>query len=141
MAGDSLAGVLGEVMPQVPPVRDLDRARGARAGAFRICAGPVTADHTGARVGGQPVRQRACLPAGQHVDRPPGGGVDQDGPVDMPAAQREMIDADHLGRGGDGRVRQGHDQAQQGAAVNGDAQRRSQPGPGPPGQLEGDLGQ
>jgi hypothetical protein len=59
----------------------------------------------------------------------------------MPAAQREVINADHLRSGADGRVGQGHDQAQQRAAVDGDAQCPGQPGPGPPGQLERDLGQ
>jgi hypothetical protein len=34
VAGDGLDGVLGEVMPQVPPVRDLDRGRGTVAGAL-----------------------------------------------------------------------------------------------------------
>jgi hypothetical protein len=77
----------------------------------------------------------------QHVDRPPGGGIDQDGPVDMPAAQREIVHADDLRRGHHARVGQGHDQAQQRAAVDGDAQRRGEPGTGPAGQLQGKLGQ
>jgi hypothetical protein len=63
-------------------------------------AGPVPADHPGAWVGLQPVRQRAGVPASQHVDRPPCPGVDQDGPVDMPAAQREIIDPHDLRPGG-----------------------------------------
>ena len=78
MAGDGLGGVLGEVVPQVPAVSDLDRARCAVAGAFGIGAGPVAADHPRARVGREPVGQRPGLAAGQHVDGPPGGGVDQD---------------------------------------------------------------
>ena len=36
VAGDGLGGVLGEVMPQMPAVGDLNRSRGAVAGALGI---------------------------------------------------------------------------------------------------------
>ena len=97
----------------MPAVRDLDRGRGAPAGAFGYA--PARSRQITCAPGwaaSQSASGPASLP-GQHVDRQPGGGVNQDGPVDMPAAQREIIDADHLGRGADGRVAQGHDQAQQ----------------------------
>jgi hypothetical protein len=101
VAGDGLGGVLGEVVPQVPAVRDLDRAGGAIAGAFGVGSGPVPADHPCARVRLEPVRQRPRLAAGQDVDRLPGGDVDQDGCVDVAAAQRKVIDAHNLRRGCD----------------------------------------
>ena len=90
---------------------------------------------------GEPVFQRPGLAARQHVDGPPGSGVDQDGGVDVAAVQREVIDADHFGRGAERWVGQVDNQPQQRAAVHRDAQRGGQPRPGPPGQLEGDMGQ
>ena len=45
MAGDGLAGVLAQVVPQVPAVRDLDRARRAGPGGLGVGAPPVPADH------------------------------------------------------------------------------------------------
>ena len=76
MTGDGLGGVLGEVVPQVPAVGDLDCLRCAVAGAFGIGAGPVAADHPRAWVGLEPPGQRAGLTARQDVDRPAGGGID-----------------------------------------------------------------
>ena len=92
MAGDGPDGVLGEVVPQMPAVGDLDGVRCAVTGGFGVGAGPVAADHPCARVRLEPVLQRASLAAGQDVDRAAGGGVDQDGGVDVPSAQREVID-------------------------------------------------
>jgi hypothetical protein len=43
--GDHLLDVLGEVVPHVPPVRDLDGLRGAGSGAVGVGTGPVPADH------------------------------------------------------------------------------------------------
>jgi hypothetical protein len=72
MAGHGPGGVLGQVVPQVPPVGDLDRVGRAGAGAVGVGPGPVPADHPGTGVRGEPVRQRPCFPAGQDVDGPPG---------------------------------------------------------------------
>lgn len=72
-------------------------ARPPRRVVLGSAAGPVPADHPRARVRREPVRQRAGLPAGQHVDRPPGAGVDQDGAVDVAAAQRESSTPRALG--------------------------------------------
>jgi hypothetical protein len=141
VAGDGPGGVLGEVVPQVPAVSDLDRVGGAVAGAFGVGAGPVPADHPRARVRGEPVFQRASLAAGQDVDGPAGAGVDQDGAVDVPFAQREVIDAQCLRRGTEFGVWQVDDQPQQRAAVHRDTQRPGQPRPGPSRQLQRDLGQ
>ncbi len=141
MTCDGLGGVFGEVVPQVPAVRDLDGAGGSVAGAFGIGAGPVPADHPRTRVGGEPVFERPGLAARQHVDGPPGGGVNQDGCVDVAAAQREIIDADHVRRCADLWVGQIDDKPQQRAAVHRDTQVPGQPSPGPSRQLQRDLGQ
>jgi hypothetical protein len=54
---------LGEVLPQMEPVRDLDRVRCAGAGAFGIRAGTVPADHPRLRMFGQPCGQRGGVTA------------------------------------------------------------------------------
>jgi len=91
-------------------------------------------------VGLQPVGQRSGLTAGQDVDRPPSGGIDQNGGVDVPAAQREVIDTQHFWRCPSLRIWQVDNQPQQRATVHCDTQRPSQPGSRPPGQLQRNLG-
>ena len=54
VAGDGLAGVLAQVVPDMPPVGHLDRLRGAVAGRLGVGAGPVPADHLHLRVRPQP---------------------------------------------------------------------------------------
>ena len=50
VAGDGLAGVLAQVVPDMPAVRHLDRPGSAGAGSLGIGAGPVPADHLHLRV-------------------------------------------------------------------------------------------
>ena len=52
VGGDALPGGLGEVLPQMEPVGDLDRLRCPGPGAVRERARPVTADHLDAGVRG-----------------------------------------------------------------------------------------
>jgi len=52
VSGNALPGGLGEVLPPVEPVGDLDRLRRAGAGSVRERARPVTADHLDAGVRG-----------------------------------------------------------------------------------------
>ena len=59
----------------------------------------------------------------------------------MAAPQRKVINPHHLRRGTGFGLGQVDDQPQQRAAVHRNAQRGGQPGPGPPGQLQRDLGQ
>ena len=54
------------------------------------------------------------LTAGQDVDRPPRDGIDQDGRVDVAAAQREVINTHNLRRGTAVGLGQVDDQPQQG---------------------------
>ena len=76
-------------------------------------------------------------PLGQHVDRPAGVDVDQDGAVDMPLAQREVIRAQHqrgLATGVGGRA----DEPQQRRAAHRAGQPAGQPGAGPAAQGQRD---
>ena len=141
MCHDRLLGVFGQVVPQMPAVGDLDRLRGAVPGALGVGPGPVAADHLRTGMGLQPGLEGARFPAGQQVDRLPGGDVHQDGAVDMAALQGEIIDSEDLRRGADDGLGQSGDQPQQRGPVHRGAQNRSQPGPGPAGQRQGDLGQ
>ena len=82
--GDGPLDRLGEVLPQVGLVGDLDRVRRPGAGAVREGAGAVTADHLDAGTGGQPVRERLGVAALQQVERGAGLAVDQQGAVVCP---------------------------------------------------------
>jgi ethanolamine transporter EutH len=58
MAGDSALDSLVQVVPEMPPVGDLDRERRAFCCAFGVAAAAVPADHLHARVGVQPGPER-----------------------------------------------------------------------------------
>ena len=141
MASDRLLGVLGQVVPQVPAVGDLDRARRARPGALGVVAGPVPADDPRAGMRRQPRLQRGGLPVRQQVDHVPGAHVHQHRPVDLALGQREVIDPEYLRRGGDLRIRHRRDQAQHRGGMHGDPEGPGQPGGGTPGQLQPEPGQ
>jgi hypothetical protein len=79
-------------------------------------------------------------PLGQHVDRPAGLDVDQDGAVDVPLAQREVIHAQHQ-RGLAIRVGGRADQPHQRRAAHRAGQPAGQPGAGPAAQGQRDRGQ
>ncbi len=131
-------GVLGQVVPQVPAVGDLDRVRCAVPGALGVVAGPVPADHLRARMRLQPGLQGAGFPVRQQLDRLARSDVHQDSPVDLAASEREVIDPEDLRRGADLRFGQSGNQAQQRSPVHRDTQRGGQPGPGPPRQRQPD---
>ena len=95
VAGHRLVHVLGEVVPQMPPVGDLDRPRCTGPGAVGICSRAVPADHLGARMGAQPAGERLCFPVGQQVHWPVRAHVHQHAAIDVPAPQREIIDPEH----------------------------------------------
>jgi hypothetical protein len=136
VAGHQLLDVLGEVVPQVPAVGDLDRNRCALAGAVGVGAGAVPADDLGAGMLAQPVGEGVGFPVGKQVHRAVAVDVDQDGAVAVAAAQREVVDAEHGHAAGIG-VGQRAEQAQQGAAAGRQpkacrpaARRRGRPAPG-----------
>ena len=110
--GDAPLDGLGEVLPQVEPVGDLDRLRCPGPGAVGVGTGAVTADDLDAGMRGQPVRQRLGVTAFQQVQRGARLAVNQQRVIALAAAEREVIDSEHP-RGADCRVRRGHDQPQQ----------------------------
>ena len=136
-----LLGVPGQVVPQVPAVGDLDRVRGAVPGALSVIAGPVPADHLRARMRRQPGLQGDGFPVRQQADGLARRDVHQDGPVDLAAPQREIIDPEDLRAGANRGLGQGGDQPQQRGPVRRGAQHGGQPGPGPARQCEPDLSQ
>jgi hypothetical protein len=123
VGGDALLDGLGEVLPQVEPVGDLDRLRCPGPGAVRERARPVTADHLDAGVRGQPVRERPGVAALEEVERRAGLAVNQQRAVVLAAPDREVIDPEDP-RAGRLRVRDGHDQPQHDRP----ARRSAQPG-------------
>ena len=139
--GDQPLHMPAQVVPQVPPVGDLHRARRTVTGAIGVPAGPVPADHLYAGVGAQPAGEVAGLPTDEHIHRPMSvGQIDQHRAVVMPAAQRELINTKHS-HPADRRIRQRPDQAQQRRPAHRHAQRGGQPRPGPPGQGQPDRDQ
>jgi hypothetical protein len=131
---------LGEVLPQVEPVGDLDRLRHPGPGAVGVGTGAVTADDLDAGMSRQPVRERLGGAAFQQVERRAGLAVDQERAVALAAPEREVVDSEHprLGRF---RVRRGHDQAQQDLPARRDAQGAGEPGGRAAGQRDRDVPQ
>jgi hypothetical protein len=114
----------------VPPVADLDCGGQRAADGFGVGAGAVAAHDLDAGMLAQPSFGDVGGAAGQHVDALAGRGVDEHGGVAAAAAQREVVDPEHLGHRRRGqRNRQQH--AQRGVPGHRSAQRRQHPGPGP----------
>ena len=113
MAADCPLDGLAEVVPQVPAVGDLDSVWCAPAAAVGVDTGPVPADHLGSRPGGEPPGERVRRAVIQDVDRPAGLDVNQQRPVAVPFAQRELVHAQHPRRRAERGVGQRADQPQQ----------------------------
>ena len=79
----------------MPPVRHLGGQRRALRSAFGVTPATVTADDLCARVGGQPGAEGLRGPLRENVHRTAGFDIDQHRAVDMPLAQREVVDAEH----------------------------------------------
>ena len=77
-----------------------------------VAPGAVPADNLHAGVGIEPGAEGFRGPLGQHVHRPRRFDIDQDGAVDVPLAQREVINAQHQ-RGLAAQVGGGADEPQQ----------------------------
>ncbi|MDX6391411.1 MAG: hypothetical protein QOJ73_2474 [Streptosporangiaceae bacterium] len=108
VSGDRLLDVLGQVVPQVPPIGHLDRLGCPTADAFGVGTGTVPADHPGSRVLTQPRGEGGGLAIGEQIDGATRVDVDEYGAVDVPAAQGKVIDPEHR-HGADLRVGQGSD--------------------------------
>jgi hypothetical protein len=81
-------------------------------------------------MGTQPLLRDVSGAAGDDVDAAPGLGVDEHGRVDQAAAQREVVDSQHLRhrQRGERDLQKG---PQRGMPGNDDAQSRQQACPGP----------
>ena len=137
VAGDGPLDGFGQVVPQMPPIRHLDGQRRALRSAFGVAAAAVPADDLCAGVGVQPGAEGLRGPLRKHVDRPAGLDIDQHGAVDMPLAQREVIDAQHQ-RSPAIRVRGGADQPHQRRPAHRARQPAGKPGASPAAQGHGD---
>ena len=138
VGGDALLDGLGEVLPQVEPVGDLDRVRRPGPGSVRIRPRAVPADHLDPGVGGQPVGKRLGVAAFEEVERGAGLDVDEQRAVVLAAPDREVVDPEDP-RGRRLRVGGGHDQPQQDLPGRGDAQPGGQPRSRAPGQRDRDA--
>ena len=136
-AGGAFDG-FGQVVPQVPPVGDLDGQRRPRRGAFGVAPAAVPADDLHTRMRVQPGAEGLRGPLRQHVHRPAGLDTGQHGAVDMPLAQREVI---HTHRGLPVRVGSRADQPQQRRPAHRAGQPARQPGASPPAQGQRDRPQ
>jgi hypothetical protein len=114
MPGDGLVGIFAQVVPQMPAIGDLDRARRPGTGALSVRAGSVPADHGRAGMRFQPRLDGGRLAVGQHVHHVTGAHVDQHGPVDVPFLQGEVVDTENLRCPGGLALGEGRDQPQDG---------------------------
>lgn len=76
---------LGQVVPQMPAVGDLDRPRRTGTGRLGVRAGTIAADHLGSRVRLQPLGHGAGAPIRKDIDRSMGAHVDQHSAVPVSA--------------------------------------------------------
>jgi len=138
--GDCLLYRLGEVVPQVPAISHLDRAGCAAADGFGIRTGPIPADDLDPGMLAQPVGEGVCSPIRQQLDRSVGVDIDDDRPVDMPTAQREVVHAERRHHT-DCAIRQRPHQSQQGVAGGAQPEPVGQPRPRPARQGQPDSRQ
>jgi hypothetical protein len=90
-----LPGGLGEVVPDVPPVADLESIGQRLMHGFGIAGGAVTADDLNARMLTQP-RGKSVGPAVRKDINPPASlGVDQNRGIGARAPQREVVNAQY----------------------------------------------
>lgn len=90
----SLCG-FAQVVPKMPPVRDLYRLRCPDRGTFGEERCPIAADHLHPGPFREPSCEAGRLPVGRQVQWTPAFDVDQDTPVVTPFAGCVLIDADH----------------------------------------------
>lgn len=110
MGVDGLLDRLAQIHPEVKPVSDLHRVRGALPGSFAIAAGPIPADDLDLGMLPQPGCETVAIAVVEHLDRAVGGHVDEHGAVVAASPEREVVDAQHC-HGPRRRVRQGFDQS------------------------------
>lgn len=129
---------LGEVRPDVPPIRDMDRIGSADPPGLGVGSGTVPADHFDAGMTGEPAGHRRCRPVRQQVDGLACLDVDQDCAVVVSLAQGEIVHPEdsrcrRLG------LRQAADQPQQRRPAHPGRQGLGQAGAGPACQHDRDA--
>ena len=83
-----------EVLEEAPAICHLQRVRGGLPDGLGERHQAVSADDLGAGVLLEPGGDRASLSIGQHVHRPGGLNVDENGAVGPPLAEGELVDAE-----------------------------------------------
>jgi hypothetical protein len=127
--GDTPFGGLAQVVPEMPPIRDLHSLWCSGSGAFSEERRAVPAYDLDTGPVCKPGGQAGCLPALEQSDRTAGLDVHQHGAVVAALAGGVLVDAGHP-RYGHLRLRQVVDQAQDRAPADGYAEDGSQPGAG-----------
>lgn len=117
-------------LPDVPAVGNMDCVWCPQPARLGVGDGPVTTDNLDAGMVSQPRGHRGNGPVGQEVDRAATVDVHQDGAVDVPLAQCELVHPEHLWRTRR-RLGQGTYQPQQCRPARRDGERVHQPGTGP----------
>lgn len=140
MLGECPFGGLAQVVPEVPPVRDLDGLWGADGGAFGEEWRPVPADDLDARPFGEPGSQAGRLPVRQQIDGAPGLDVDEDSAVVAALAGGVLVNADHPRCGDLGFGKIVH-QPEHRAAADGHPENVGDAGPGAARESQADCGQ
>ncbi|GEM_PF-5141753 len=93
MAQEFFLQNIGEVVEQVPAVGDLERSRRALACARRVRLLAVAAHHLDLGLPAEPSREGLGLAVRQEFDHMVPLQVDEDGPVDVPTADRPIVPA------------------------------------------------
>jgi hypothetical protein len=138
--GDCPLGGLAQVVPEVPPVRDLNGLRGTGGGACGEERRPVAADDLNAWPVGEPGRQAGRLPVRQQVDGAAALDVNEDGAVVAALASGVLVDADHPRRGDLG-IGECVDEPEHRAAADGYPENAGDAGSGPAREGQTDHGQ
>lgn len=99
MPVDALLGRFAEVVPEVPPVGDLESLRGAAGGAFGVEDSAVVADDLNSGPLGQPGRERLRISVRQEIHRPTCLDVNEDRSVDPALALSVFVHANRAGCG------------------------------------------
>ncbi|WP_406310845.1 hypothetical protein [Streptomyces sp. NBC_00623] len=93
--GDAPLSGLAQVVPQMPPVRDLDRLRRPGCGAFCEERRAVPADDLDTGPLGESGGEARCFPIRQEIDRTAGFDIHQNSAVMAALAGGVLVDADY----------------------------------------------
>lgn len=104
MCAEGLLDGVAQVLPDKPPICDLDRVRGRCGGDRGVGASPVPADHLDALTGGEPAGEGVCLPVFQQVNGCTGLAAHQHTSVHMAAlkAKSSTLSTRGVGAAGSG---------------------------------------